>query len=120
MKHIHMPKAVADKWLAALRSDEYRQVTGRLEKNGGFCCLGVLQHCLDGEVEKHGDGLSETLPTSTWLFQKGIHFYDEAELEHDTPYILDCDETIDLVNDSREKTFLEISDLIETELEYTD
>lgn len=28
-------------WLAALRSGEYKQVTGALRKEAGFCCLGV-------------------------------------------------------------------------------
>lgn len=32
----------AKKWVAALRSGEYKQVTGMLhERDGGFCCLGV-------------------------------------------------------------------------------
>jgi|ERR1044072_1710710 hypothetical protein len=28
-------------WIAALRSGNYRQTTGALEDNYGFCCLGV-------------------------------------------------------------------------------
>lgn len=31
----------AQKWVAALRSDEYKQGTGRLRGVAGFCCLGV-------------------------------------------------------------------------------
>lgn len=31
----------AMKWVAALRSGEYKQVTGNLRKGDGFCCLGV-------------------------------------------------------------------------------
>lgn len=30
------------KWIAALRSGDYRQVQGYLHNEGGFCCLGVL------------------------------------------------------------------------------
>ena len=39
--------AVIEKWVEALESDEYEQVTGRLKRNTnsgvvGYCCLGVL------------------------------------------------------------------------------
>lgn len=37
-----MNQAVKKIWLAALRSDEYKQTTGSLRASGGFCCLGVL------------------------------------------------------------------------------
>lgn len=37
-----MNKQLVDKWVAALRSGEYKQGHGRLNKNGNFCCLGVL------------------------------------------------------------------------------
>lgn len=33
---------IADKWVKALRSGEYKQAVGRLRTNEGFCCLGVL------------------------------------------------------------------------------
>ena len=36
------PKQVREKWVAALRSGEYQQGTKFLEKDGKFCCLGVL------------------------------------------------------------------------------
>jgi hypothetical protein len=32
------------KWVKALRSGEYQQCSGFLEKDGGMCCLGVLVH----------------------------------------------------------------------------
>lgn len=37
-----MNAEVKAKWLAALRSGEYKQGTGGLVQNGCFCCLGVL------------------------------------------------------------------------------
>ena len=44
-----MKKEIADKWVAALRSDDYRQGRGVLKSSGperderpAFCCLGVL------------------------------------------------------------------------------
>lgn len=36
-----MPPKVK-KWIEALRSGKYQQVTGRLKRDGGFSCLGVL------------------------------------------------------------------------------
>jgi|SRR5712671_2579910 len=35
------------KWVAALRSGKYRQGEGYLQKDGRFCCLGVLCDLLD-------------------------------------------------------------------------
>ncbi len=37
-----MKKELKDKWIAALLSGEYKQVTGFLETPEGNCCLGVL------------------------------------------------------------------------------
>ena len=37
-----MNKDVADKWVKALRSDEYTQSTNYLQNGAGHCCLGVL------------------------------------------------------------------------------
>ena len=33
---------VKEKWLAALRSGNYKQTQNRLKRNDTFCCLGVL------------------------------------------------------------------------------
>lgn len=38
-----MKKELKDKWIAALRSGEYRQGKSKLKTDsGGYCCLGVL------------------------------------------------------------------------------
>lgn len=37
-----MRKDIAEKWIAALESGEYKQTTGKLRDEKGFCCLGVL------------------------------------------------------------------------------
>jgi len=37
-----MNKDVADLWIKALRSGNYKQTESKLERNGNFCCLGVL------------------------------------------------------------------------------
>ena len=41
MKKYQLPKEFGEKWLVALRSDEYKQTKGRLCNNLGYCCLGV-------------------------------------------------------------------------------
>lgn len=49
-----MKKEIKERWVAALRSGNFRQAQGYLSKNGGYCCLGVLCELAaeDGVVEK--------------------------------------------------------------------
>ena len=50
-----MKKEIAEKWVAALRSDEYTQGTNCMvsdEKNPKFCCLAVLADIYRKEVSK--------------------------------------------------------------------
>ena len=44
-----MDPAIKKKWVAALRSGEYEQGQGYLQKDGKFCCLGVLCHVCGAE-----------------------------------------------------------------------
>ncbi len=37
-----MNQEIKQKWVAALRSGEYKQGQGELNGDGGYCCLGVL------------------------------------------------------------------------------
>ena len=54
------------KWLAALRSGKYNQCDGALTKQGGFCCLGVMEKVLGtGEVEE-----DYGLPSPQWCANK--------------------------------------------------
>lgn len=55
MKYWKLPKEFAEKWVAALRSGEYAQTTGRLadlddedREPCAYCCLGVATIILDG------------------------------------------------------------------------
>ena len=58
-----MKKEIADRWIEALESGEYKQTTGALQNNKGFCCLGVLCDLAvkDGHVTKriHPSGAVE-------------------------------------------------------------
>jgi hypothetical protein len=52
-----MNPEIKEKWIAALRSGEYKQGTAHLNNKGKFCCLGVLCDLAvkEGEVEVEVD-----------------------------------------------------------------
>ncbi len=89
IKTIRMPKESWDKWEAALLSGEYKQGRRFLydKETGGYCCLGVLQHCLTGEVETNDIGGSFALPSEEWLREQGISFSDSEGIESPVPYV---------------------------------
>lgn len=66
-----MHKHIADKWVQALRSGDYKQTTGHLRTDEGFCCLGVLcdLHRQESEgawrTDEHGQMLYK-LPSGDW------------------------------------------------------
>lgn len=60
------------KWLEALRSGEYKQIDSTLCADGRYCCLGVLETILDGDVEKAGDNTSLASPTCNFLARHNI------------------------------------------------
>lgn len=72
-----MPMDIKTNWIRALRSGNYLQGKYRLktvETDGSttFCCLGVLQQCIDGNVEMKYNQLSESYPSSIWLEDHNI------------------------------------------------
>ena len=126
---IEMPSELADRWLTALRSGEFKQCTGTLvrETQGGdvegFCCLGVLQMITDGEVERLDSGTPCGVPSVDWLRQRGIRFSDQFDKEVVNPefYVEHADHptrsaplyvSAATLNDNG-STFAEIADLIE-------
>jgi hypothetical protein len=118
MKTIRMKKEYLDKWLAALRSGKYKQGKHQLKTDSGaFCCLGVLQQELDGEVESQ-DGKPLQTPSSSWLKDKEITFhysplYSKTIGGCQNPHLPTLDTTAAEANDRHNKTFLEIADAIE-------
>lgn len=114
-------------WVKALRSGEYEQVTGRLHRDGGFCCLGVAcdisglgkwdRQTENGRKDQYviGNGRGRrrtwaamTLPEQVrdWLGLSDAcgNFYDTAG---------GTDLTVQ--NDRYSKTFAEIANIIERE-----
>jgi hypothetical protein len=69
-----MKTEIADKWIVALLSGEYKQAKGKLYDGEGYCCLGVLCKVLGEEFVKEEypgvshiwrcEGESEILPES--------------------------------------------------------
>lgn len=45
-----MKKEYAEKWVEALRSGKYQQGTGNLCLDNKYCCLGVLEDAVRGEI----------------------------------------------------------------------
>lgn len=118
MKHIKMPRELANKWLVALRSGKYKQGTHTLRSisrdntEDRYCCLGVLQMVAEGETE----GL--TLPTRDWLTRHRIFFRDEAGDSATNPFLVSLGDSVASCNDSG-LSFKFIADAIEDEIEST-
>lgn len=52
-----MNPEIKERWVAALRSGDYKQSAGHLHRNNSFCCLGVLCDLAarDGIVRAEGE-----------------------------------------------------------------
>ena len=109
----------AKKWVAALRSGEYKQTTGRLHSEDGFCCLGVacvvfIKNGGHLRVTPSGDsgaflydGRNGCLPESVrdWLGMRDLHgLLDDGRVD------------LTKVNDAG-TSFQAIADIIETQTE---
>lgn len=123
-----MDQVIKQRWLTALRSGEYPQITGVLHNDEGFCCLGVLSELA------HKDGVVTRTRTNDDYYAYGsekaagvlpAEVINWAGLEEPVPVVLltlrqDAgDEVVyglaDL-NDGEGWTFDEIADVIEEQL----
>lgn len=122
VKTIRMRKEDHLKWDAALRSGEYKQASFTLydPAKDGYCCLGVLQHCLTGEIEKDGSW-PQNLPTVPWLKKHNIRF-DGGFGVTVLPQLLHQGvwKTASHLNDTCQLSFEEIADLIKNHVEYVE
>jgi hypothetical protein len=133
-----MPKELKEKWVTALRSGEYQQGQNYLhvESNNSYCCLGVLQHCIDGKCEmsvKSNNIVSAgELPTKEWAENHNIKFNgmsygngnsnQSQEYVYPELYVKDDNGTIEYetaynLNDVWKMSFSQIADLIEEQVE---
>lgn len=128
MNTIHMPGKYLTAWLEALRSGKYIQAKGRLERGGGYCCLGVLEMAVCGRVERrHGSDAPEALPTLGWLKNYGISFTDYmgSGLLRSPPVEVTISNArywvgLDALNDEDNFSFQQIADAIEEHAQVTD
>lgn len=121
MKNIKMPKELADKWLNALRSGKYQQGKDSLyqEREGQhyYCCLGALQMEVWGNTSPTPD--HEELCSVDDLEGKRITFYSAYGGVTGDPFLQALGESASEANDHG-RTFAEIADALEQEIEYTD
>lgn len=112
------------KWVAALRSGEYKQTQGRLQENDCYCCLGVA---CDLFIKEHPDKLVRQ------EVEGRIHFsHEDQTVFNILPKVVqewlgltsDSGKYYDDVNgnthlwadnDVRRKTFKQIASIIESE-----
>lgn len=100
------------KWVAALRSGEYRQGVGYLNAKDGFCCLGVL-------CDISGEGQWEADPE---VPECKRYLTDDAWNRATLPTKIEKQQRIsshisDLMNmNDGGKSFTEIADFIQTNL----
>jgi hypothetical protein len=107
----------AKKWVAALRSGEYKQGMKRLRVRDAMCCLGVACDLYSKEVGGQWEdgyflGERDILPrvVADWLglLDRGSHFIDKHDLGGDAQ--------LSEMND-RGTSFTEIAAIIESEPE---
>lgn len=105
-------REIRDRWVTALRSDEYEQGRVRLRTSDGrFCCLGVLCDVVGFDLDSH--------PQHLW---GGRHPWAEYDGTREAPPVLKdlltraTRTTLANKNDSG-TSFHEIADWIETNIE---
>lgn len=95
-----------DKWLVALRSGEYKQITNYLKTPDGYCCIGVL--C---DLVNH-DAWDDPNVAGSWSSWKSGAITFEAGLPPAfLPDAVQC--KLIHLNDADGKSFSEIADWIE-------
>ena len=122
-----MNPRIKQRWLEALRSGEYKQTTENLQDNNGFCCLGVLcdLHAkergmdwvrLNDNYELYGEAQTLPLSVQEWAgLDNDVVGMVDFEYERDGVMYVKS-ESLPELNDTWDKNFNEIADLIETQL----
>lgn len=120
-----MNKDIADRWIAALRSDKFEQGTDNLCKDGRFCCLGVLCELYMDEFDL-ADEFSEPALIKNKHGEECevVHYGGDADLlpneVQDWAGMLSCNGSINSVTSLSELNddgmpFKDIADIIEKE-----
>lgn len=110
---MRMSQEIKTKWVEALRSGDYMQGVGRLKDDkGAYCCLGVLQMCVLGEVDRDIAGIPELMPSPDFWKKMDPEWTDN----YPPRLTLDLAEMNDGEWDNH-KTFEELAAIIEEEVE---
>ena len=112
-----MDEVVKTKWVAALRSGEYKQDQGHLQTKFGFCCFGVLCDLHSKETGIQWERLSYGGSAYGGLRGFPPSFVTEwADITDSLRVEIDGEiKTLDGHND-KGRTFLEIAQAIEEQL----
>ena len=109
------PRELVKQWIAALRSGEYAQCKGTLNRAGeGFCCLGVLCD-IAPEV---GCEPSEAGMISAFFTTENVNYHGSLPSEFRSWIGISlrmASRLIDM-NDTKGRSFAEIADYIEREI----
>lgn len=115
-----MNQEIKNKWVAALRSGDYRQGKNALRKGEYHCCLGVLCEIAVAEgvvqqgIDHHGDSLYGPDEEYSFLPREVIKW---SGFEVRNPYVEYEGDTHSLAGlNDKGKTFSEIADIIEAQL----
>ena len=108
-----MRKDIADMWVKALRSGEYKQTTETLQDDGGYCCLGVL--CRVGEKgDVTTDSEDDMLGGDTLEDQPDILEWSGMNSSEGK---FGASDTLAVLNDEGSYDFDQLADVIEKEWE---
>lgn len=124
-----MNERIGRLWIDALRSGKYEQGFGALNRNGKFCCLGVLcevaiaegiklevgnrSHPSDDATEfVYYDGRNAALPIAV---REWAEMYSEIGI---IDLSVEPKQILVVINDSRNVDFNEIADVIERNIKF--
>jgi hypothetical protein len=124
-----LPRDIKETWLTALRSGEYKQGYNTLydKYEDGYCCLGVLEKAVLGDVDrkKTRSGMPLGMPRKASCEAMGVVFLEDSppvgrcKEVHIRGFTVSC-HTLPELNDYSNMTFTEIADLIEKNVEVYD
>jgi hypothetical protein len=116
-----MNKKLKQKWITALKSGVYKQTTGKLKDNTGYCCLGVLCEVAGYKAELNSSYWGFALPTydvdldDCQSFEVGAltdKLADEFGIASYTDYLMGLNDG-DAANNVKSAPFKQIADWIE-------
>lgn len=108
-----MKKKIMKKWVKALRSGDYKQTTGCLKDDTGYCCLGVLCDIYRKDQKKGFNFLNRGTLNETVMKWSGVKT-DEGIIGDELEY---GNERLIEMNDFYKKSFKQIAKVIEKNYE---